>query len=119
MKHEYHEGPEAGCPIRTHLRTGGFHSAEGLNRPPPDHSYPTETREAPRRPRRTMSTPHAHQNSANQLKPNQIKHSKTWHSYPTQPSTIEVGLKSSEHTDILRPAALGEGKSRQYPIQNQ
>jgi hypothetical protein len=77
-----------------YLRTGGPHSAEGLNRPPPHHPYPTETREAPRRPRRTLSTPQARRNSANPLKPNQIKHSKTWHSYPHQLTTIEVGDKS-------------------------
>ena len=64
-----------------------------------------------------LSTPQAHQNSRNPLKPNQIKHSETWHSYPHQLTTIDVGDKSQLSLTSSRQPR--EGYLRQYPTQNQ
>jgi hypothetical protein len=78
-----------------HLRTGGLHSTEGLNRPSSISPIPHPRLPSP--PGQNLSSPRTHRNSANPLKPNQIKHSKTWHSYPAQLATLEVEPKSKLH----------------------
>ena len=87
-----------------HLRSGGFHSAERLNRPPPTRPHPPPRQPNPPPSAQNLSSPQAHRNSANPLKPNQIKLCETWHSYPHPFTTIEVGDRSQLNLTPSHPS---------------
>jgi len=70
--------------------------AQRLNCLPPSRpSLQAETREALRRPRRTLSTPHRPPKPTKPAPPLPISFSKTWHSYPPPLAIIEVAPNRS------------------------